>query len=448
MTKVPDDVADLLRFIDSSPTAFHATRSAAKALEQLGFQALDEREPWTLQPGQRCYVTRSDSSIVAFVVGDQSPATAGFSIIGAHTDSPHLRLKPNASQSCAGWNQLAVEPYGGLLLYTWPDRDLSIAGRVVVRRPNGAIDSLLVDFRKPIARVPSLAIHLDREVNQKGLQLNPQHHLAPIVGISGDRADEDWLGTLLAQQIAREHQTGIEPSDIVGFDLGLYDTQPPSVAGAHDELILSARLDNLASCHAALRALSKALDMAPTTADTRLLAFWDHEECGSRSMQGAQGPFVRSVVERVVESAEPASREALARAMAASQLVSVDMAHAVHPNFVDRHEPGHMPLLGHGPVLKFNSNQSYATDGLSAARFTSLCRDAGFEPQRFVVRSDMPCGSTIGPITAALMGIKTVDVGNPMLSMHSIREMAGMADHGVMIEVLARFLSGPKTDCP
>lgn len=445
-----DQALALLHFIDRSPTAFHAARTTSGLLEEAGFRALDEREEWALAPGDRRYVVRNDSAIIAFVVGDDAPVRSGFRIVGAHTDSPGLKLKPKAWQARHGVTQLAVEPYGGLLMHTWLDRDLTLAGRVMVADPaTGQLHAHLVDFQVPLLRVPSLAIHLDREVNSKGLVLNAQQHLVPVLGLEqGNAKDTLGLARMIAAEIRRSLGVDVKPQDVADYDLSLVDTQHGTLAGEDESFVFAGRLDNLASCHAALASLLASLGTAPRTPATRVIAFWDNEEVGSRTMQGAAGPFLRQVLERIVEARSPGAGQAFPRAVASSFLISADMAHAVHPNFADRHDPAHAPRLGAGPVIKLNANQSYASDGRSAGLFASLCKACGFEPQRFVTRSDLPCGSTIGPITSALMGISTVDVGNPMLSMHSIREMAGTADHARMIAVLGCFFSQtskPKT---
>lgn len=409
-------------------------------LDREGFRPLSERDVWTLSPGDRHYVTRNDSSIVAFVVGDQPPAEAGFCIVGAHTDAPCLKVKPAPDLVRCGFRQLAVECYGGLLLSTWLDRDLGLAGRVVVARPDGQVQSLLVEFDGPIARIPSLAVHLDREVNTRGLVLNQQQHMVPVLGLDRGEANPSVaLKGMLAGQIGAAHGTSVAASDILDFDLMLYDTQPAAIGGSDRAFVFAPRLDNLASCHAATAALLESVGDRHAAAWTRAVTFWDNEECGSRSAQGAQGPLICQVLARIVETRSAGAAQAMPRALASSFLISADMAHAVHPNYADRYEPNHLPVIGMGPVIKSNANQSYASDGVSSARFVAMCRAAGFEPQRFVMRSDLPCGSTIGPITAALTGIKAVDVGNPLLSMHSIREMAGVEDHARMTAVMKVF---------
>lgn len=439
MPTAHDHARGLLDFIDRSPTPFHAVQSTAALLEAAGFRRLSEAEAWSLSPGDRRYLVRNDSSIVAFAVGAESPERAGFSLVGAHTDSPCLKVKPVPELTRSGLFQLAVEPYGGMLLSTWLDRDLGLAGRVLVAAGTGAPQSRFVHLRKPLLRVPNLAIHLDREVNTRGLVLNPQQHLVPILGLDSARPDGGLRGLLAAE--LSQGGAAVSPQDVLDFDLALFDAVPGTFGGLGDAFVYAPRLDNLASCHAALSALTASVAAQPQVGPTRVVAFWDHEECGSRSAQGAMGPLILTTLERIVEARAGGAPQAAGRALAASMLVSADMAHAVHPNYADRHEPSHQPALGGGPVVKVNHNQSYATDGFTSAVFTALCRACGFEPQRFVTRSDLPCGSTIGPITAALTGVHAVDVGNPMLSMHSIREMAGVEDHARMIAVLGRFFS-------
>jgi aspartyl aminopeptidase len=431
-----DPVADLLAFIDRSPTPFHAVAETSRRLQAAGFRELPEGDPWDLSPGDRRYAVRGGSSLVALQTGGVSPAEGGFRVIGAHTDSPNLRVKPLADVSAQGYRQLAVEPYGGVLLHTWLDRDLSLAGRVVLRDGAGS-RALLLDFARPLLRVPNLAIHLFREINTEGLKLNAQTQLVPVTGLESAPP----LAELIAAELRDRDLADARPSDLLGFDLMAYDVQPAAVAGARGEFVQAARLDNLASCHAAVSALLGAAESGPPDF-TRVVVLYDHEEVGSRSQQGAAGTLLHDALERAVSGFKGGAPQGLARAASRSMLVSADMAHAVHPNYADRHEPGHRPLVGKGPVIKTNANQAYASDGATRAHFAGLCAEAGVEPQHFVSRSDLSCGSTIGPISAARVGIPTVDVGNPMLSMHSCREMAGSADVEPMIRVLRLFLGG------
>ncbi|NRA07422.1 MAG: M18 family aminopeptidase [Myxococcales bacterium] len=432
-----DAVADLLGFIDRSPTPYHAVSESVHRLRAAGYQSLDPAELWELGPGDRRYTQRGGGSLLAFEVGQRSPAEAGFAVIGAHTDSPNLRVKPLPDVLEQGYRQLAVEPYGAVLLHTWLDRDLSLAGRVHLRE-GGRARSQLLDFERPLLRIPNLAIHLQREVTSKGLKLDPQRHAAPLLGL----ADAPPLHELLVTELRARGLAEVAVEDVLGFDLMTYDTQPSAVAGARGEFVQAPRLDNLASCHAGVCALIAAGEHE--SAATRALVLYDHEEVGSRSASGAAGPLLAEGLERIVNAFKGGSPQGLPRALARSALISVDMAHAVHPNHADRHEPGHRPVVGRGPVIKVNANQSYSSDAHSAGDFRAFCEREGVTPQYFVSRSDLACGSTIGPISAARTGLATVDVGNPMLSMHSCREQAGSADVEPMIAVLRGFLAGPE----
>jgi aspartyl aminopeptidase len=430
-----DPVSDLLRFIDASPTPYHAVAESARRLGAAGFAPLDEAEPWELSPGDARYCVRGGGSLLAFVVGERSPAEAGFHWIGAHTDSPNLRVKPRPELAREGVQQLAMEPYGGVLLHTWLDRDLSLAGRVSLAGAAG-VATRLVDFRRPLLRVPSLAIHLQREIATEGLKLNAQTQAVPVLGLAGGPS----LAELLAAELARAGSAPVAARDVVGFDLMAYDVQPAARAGVRGELLFAPRLDNLASCHAAVSALLAARE-AQLTGWTNGIVLHDHEEVGSRSLAGAAGTFLADGLGRIVGSVKGGAKQGLARAAARSLLISADMAHAVHPNYADKHEPGHRPQLGGGPVLKVNAGQAYASDGPGLGFVTSLARVSGFEPQYFVTRSDLACGSTIGPIAAAQVGIRTVDLGNPMLSMHSCRELAAAADVAPLLALLGAFFA-------
>ena len=425
--------ADLLRFIDKSPSPYHAVAETVTRLEAAGFEPLKEADLWQLAPGDARFVIRGDGSILAFRVGEAPPAEAGFRIIGAHTDSPNLRLKPRADVTTKGLRQLAVEPYGGVLLHTWLDRDLGLAGRVVFES-EGELHTGLVHADRPMLRVPNLAIHLYRELRRDGLELNPQKHMLPVIGFEDGATLGEWLVLELRDQGRENLQVG----DLRGFDLMTADSQASALGGQDGEFIFAPRLDNLASCHAAICALIGAGE-APLTPATRVVVLYDHEEVGSETAQGAAGPMLLNTLERIGTALGKDTDQALARAVARSVLISADMAHAVHPNYSDRHEPGHQPVLGGGPVIKVNAGQSYASDAQTVALFSRLCHQVGVEPQHFVSRSDLRCGSTIGPISAARVGIPTVDVGNPMLSMHSCREMAARDDVAPMIDVLTAF---------
>ena len=429
------EVLDLIAFLDASPTPYHAVAEAARRLEAAGYRALREEDAWELGAGERCYVTRGGGSLVAFELGSEEMAESGLHIIVAHTDSPNLRVKPRADVKAHGYRQLAVEPYGGVLLHTWLDRDLALAGRVSVAAGEEP-RTVLVDLRRPIARIPSLAIHLHRELRSDGLKLNEQTHLPPLTGLESGPE----LTGMIVEEFAARGEDAIDADDILGFDLMLYDLQGAAVGGATGDFLFSGRLDNLASSHAALTALVRAGERQAGAPFTRMVALHDHEEIGSRSAHGAGGTFLLEVIERLASLTSGGDPEARSRAVARSMMVSADMAHAVHPNHADRHEPGHRPLIGGGPVIKVNAGQSYASEAVTQAIFASVCRRADVPLQHFVTRSDVACGSTIGPITAARVGLRTVDVGNPMMSMHSCREMAGTADVEPMIRALRTFL--------
>jgi aspartyl aminopeptidase len=423
---------DLLAFIDAAPSPFHAVATIVARLEAAGFEGLDERDSWALRPGDRRFVVRDGATIAAFRVGTASPAEAGFRLVGAHTDSPTFTVRPRPDTARSGYRLVGVEPYGGVLLHTWFDRDLTLAGRVAVRDGEG-ISTRLVHLPGAPLRIPSLAIHLDRDIRSEGFKPNPQQHLVPVWSpeTGRDAAAVDGLLAVLAEHL------GLTDDAILGHDLVLADTQPAALGGQDDAWVLAPRLDNLASCHAGLHALLE----APSAAATQVLVANDHEEVGSGSAEGARGPFLEDVLRRVCAACGDTDPQAVPRAIASSVLVSSDMAHAVHPNYAERHEPEHRPRLSGGPVLKVNPNQAYATDARSGAWFAAACADAGVPLQHFVTRADLPCGSTIGPLTATRLGVATVDVGNPMLSMHSCREQAAVADIAPMVAALTAHLT-------
>ncbi|MCG8519470.1 MAG: M18 family aminopeptidase [Pseudomonadales bacterium] len=422
----------LLDFLRQSPTPWHAVQQMTKRLDAAGFVALDEADTWQLAPGQGYYVVRNGSSLVAFRSGRQAPETAGIRMVGAHSDSPCLKVKPSPELQRKGYLQLGVEVYGGVLLNPWFDRDLSLAGRVSVVDQNGKFSDVLVDFRKAVAYIPSLAIHLDREANNSR-SINPQKDLPPVLMQLGED-EEVRFHDLLAEQVRREHPT-LSFDRILGYEMSFYDAQPPAVVGLRDEFIASARLDNLLSCFIGLEALLAADGEQPS-----LFVCNDHEEVGSQSAEGAQGPFLASVVERWCGA------EVMPRAISRSMMISADNAHGVHPNFADRHDENHGPLLNRGPVIKVNHNQRYATNSRSAALYRHLSDELGLPHQTFVVRSDMACGSTIGPITAGTLGVTTLDIGVPQWGMHSIRETAGVEDGVTLCRVLEAFMNRPQVN--
>jgi aspartyl aminopeptidase len=417
---------DLLHFVAASPSPYHAVAEMARRLERAGFTRLDERATWTLSAGDARYVIRDGGSLIAMRIGKQPPTDSGVRLIGTHTDSPTLKVRPLPDIRRHGYAQIGVEPYGGVLAHTWLDRDLSLAGRIAVLDGEQQITTTLVRIDRPLLRIPSLAIHLSREVRDQGLKLDVQRHLVPVLGFDGAPALRDLLS----------EYCDLPRDAIVGHDLVTFDTQPPALGGVDGTAIHAPRLDNLASCHAAVHALCT----SGAGVATQMIVANDHEETGSGTAEGAGGSFLEDTLLRMVEVLDGPGRQPVTRALARSLLVSADMAHGVHPNYADRHEPGHQPHLGEGPVIKHNANQSYASDAGSTGWFVARARDVGVDPQYFVVRADLPCGSTIGPLTAARLGVQTVDVGNPMLSMHSCREQASAADIAPMIAVLRAHL--------
>jgi len=416
---------DLLDFIDNSPSPWHAVSTIAERLRKNGFRPLLEDQHWDFGKRGKYYVVRDGASIIAFTLGNKPILESGFKIVGAHTDSPGLRLKPKAAYCTEGFAQLGVEVYGGPILATFTDRDLSIAGRVVVQ--NGStLETHIVRLKESIVRLPNLAIHMNREVNEKGLVLNKQTGLPLIFGFAADSAEAH---AQLTQTLANE--LNIKPDDILTWDLTVYDTQKGSLWGAKQEFIANSQLDNLASCHAALTALLA----TENPASTSICAFFDHEEVGSESATGASGSFMRDVLQRIFNHAKTNEEDRL-RSIANSFLISADMAHAYHPNHPSAYEPHHHATVNQGPVIKTNANQRYSTNADTAARFIQLCKQAKVPYQAYSHRTDLGCGSTIGPTLATQLGMPTVDVGNPMWAMHSIRESAGAIDHGYMIDVL------------
>ncbi len=415
----------LLTFIDASPSPWHAVETTKAMLDTNGFKPLIENQPWQFRKNGKYYVVRDGASIIAFIVGEKPIADTGFKIVGAHTDSPGLRLKPKAAVANQGIAQLGVEVYGGPILATFTDRDLSLAGRVMVKTSNG-VTSHFVWLTEPMVRLPNLAIHMNREVNDKGLLLNKQTGLPLIFGFAADTAQAH---DLLTQALAKAMD--VQAADILTWDLNVYDTQAGVLWGLNQEFIADSQLDNLASCHAAIEAL-----IATQKPDsTCICALFDHEEVGSESATGASGSFMMDVIARICASTNTSAEDRL-RGIANSFFISADMAHAFHPNHAGSYEPCHHVMVNQGPVIKTNANQRYSTNADTAARFIQLCAQANVPYQQYAHRTDLGCGSTIGPILAAQLGMASVDVGNPMWAMHSIRESAGALDHAYMIKVL------------
>ncbi|MFM2076117.1 MAG: hypothetical protein RJA49_7 [Actinomycetota bacterium] len=418
-------IDDLIQYLDVSPSPWHAAASAVERLDAAGFTGLDPAAEWDDLPATG-YVRRG-AAVVAWHRGTAAGPLAPLHIVGAHTDSPCLRIKPNADAGGFGWKQLAVEVYGGALLNSWLDRDLGVAGSVVLR--DGS--SRLVAVHDAVARVPQLAIHLDREVNERGVVLDKQQHLSPVWGL-GSPVDGEFRHWLAGH-------TDAAAADIVTWDLCLFDCTPAAVLGPDGDLLASGRLDNQASCWAATAAICAA---APPTDTVAVIALFDHEEVGSESTTGAAGPLLEHVLERMALATGATRAQYLAQ-LAGSRCISADNAHSVHPNYPERHEAGHRPLVNQGPAIKLNHNQRYATSPRTAAFARQVFEAAGVPWQVFVSRNNMPCGTTIGPITATRLGIETVDVGVPQLSMHSARELCGTKDPVWLAQALQGWF-GPR----
>jgi len=422
MTKDSFNTA-LMGYLDQSPTPFHAVSSMLNILQSQDFDLLNERDDWPLTPG-KYVVTRNESSLIAFVLGSKDPVSSGLRIVGAHTDSPCLKVKPKPENYLNGYLNIGVEVYGGVLLNPWFDRDLSLAGRVTYQATNDKLANVNINFKRPIGTIPSLAIHLDREANSER-KINSQTDIPPLLMQAGE---QQTLNDLLVKQIKTEHK-GTKVQRVLSHELCFFDTQGAAQTGFNKEFIASARLDNLLSCFTAIQSLLEA-DQALTS----LVVCSDHEEVGSVSAEGAQGTFLKDVLTRIIP--DTIDRQ---RAINRSLLISADNAHGVHPNYANKHDGNHGPILNQGPVIKVNANQRYATNSVTAAYFTALCDRLKVPHQTFVTRTDMACGSTIGPVTAKELGIKTLDVGVPTFAMHSIRELAGSDDAHHLYQVLTSF---------
>lgn len=418
---------ELLQWIDASPTAFHAAKVLTKHLVEAGFEALQMEQAWKLKSGGSYFVTKNDSAVIAFRVGTESVAEAGFRLIGSHTDAPGFRIKPSAETvSGKRYLRLNTEVYGGPIHHTWMDRPLTIAGRVMVATEDVMKpSSRLVRFKRPMAIIPNLAIHMNREVNQ-GATFNPQTQLLPLVALTENgEATDGWLLNLLAGELK------IEKEKILDWDLFLADAQPGCLIGEAENLISVGRQDNLSMVHASYKAL---IDSKATSA-TQVLVAYDNEEIGSRTMQGADSPWLSQVLERIAGN----EREIYFRALAQSFLVSADMAHALHPNYPEKHDPTNQPVLGKGPVIKINASYAYTSNAASIAVFERICKAQGIPVQRYVNRSDARGGSTIGPITMRHLPISAIDIGSPIIGMHAIRELGEIKDHEWMIQAMTAF---------
>ncbi len=415
-------VPAMLDYIGASPTPFHAVHNTRQLLDAAGYQhrSFSDRR----RTKGQFYFVQNDSSIIA--VSLNAPLGNGFHLVGAHSDSPCLKIKPNAAYEKNGFLQVGVEVYGGALLAPWFDRDLSLAGRVSLLTDKGERVNRLLDFKRPIGIIPSLAIHLNRGINEKN-EINKQTHLPPVLDLCEKAPD---LPSLLHTQLKVQYPKEVF-TKLLAYELCLYDTQAPAIIGLSKNLIVSARLDNLLSSYIGIRAL-----LAHQAKTNCVVVLNDHEEVGSASAAGAAGPMLKSVLQHLCGD-DPTYRQAISRSM----LVSADNAHAVHPNYADVHEPRHQPQINQGPVIKINHNQRYATNSETQGVFAQLCEKASVPYQQFVVRSDMGCGSTIGPITATELGVRTVDIGAPQLAMHSIRELAGVNDCEHLYNALTTFFN-------
>lgn len=433
-------IQPLLTFIDESPSPWHAVKAIEERLQPYRFESLDETAEWRLQPGGRYFTVRDDSSIILFVMGRKPLLDTGYKIVGAHTDSPGLRVKPNATNWKNGLVRINVEIYGSPILATFTDRDLSLAGRLCYKDRQNRIERCLIKFDQPLLRLPNLAIHMNRTVNEDGLKLHKQNELPLIFSAF---AEEPIASGFFKEKLAAV--SGLDAGQIMSWDLAVYDTQKGSVWGGNSEFYSSSRIDNLASCHAAIQAL---LDEAVLdNGNTLVCALFDHEEIGSESKHGAAGSFLTDVLQRIAAADNDRAKNSggaqdYQRIIAKSFLISADMAHAYHPNFPNAYDDDHKVLVNRGPVIKVNTNMRYSSESISEAMFIDWCSQAGAPFQRYSHRCDLPCGSTIGPITSAKTGIRSIDIGNPMWAMHSIRESAGSYDHNHLINTLKIFFSG------
>jgi aspartyl aminopeptidase len=418
MMNKEDFNSGLLGFLDASPTPFHATQNMAGMFENAGFIKLDEVETWNLEEGKKYYVTRNDSSIIAFTY----PKNKNYLMIGSHTDSPNLKLKPNPVIKEHGVVKFGVESYGGLLLNPWFDRDLSLAGRVNYLNHQGKLKSQIIDVKKKIAIIPSLAIHLDKKANQERT-VNKQTDICPILTTNDDFEFDMFLRWQL-------ESVGIQNiKEVYASELSFYDTQKASYVGLHDDFIASARLDNLLSCYVGMLSICSVDEHQPM-----LFIASDHEEVGSASTSGAAGTFLENTLRRMFPN-----YEAYVQMTRSSLMISADNAHAIHPNFPSKHDSKHAPHINKGVVIKVNANQRYASNTQTIAAFMKVAQELGEPIQQFVTRSDMGCGSTIGPITATRIGINTLDLGLPTYAMHSIRELAGRDDAYSLYKILLGF---------
>jgi len=420
LTKELQFAQKLIDFIYDSPSSFHVVKNVGDMLQKKGFKKLDIRDKWNIKKGEKYYIEKNGTALIGFVVGHGDIEEDGFRIIGAHTDAPTFRIKPSPEMVVENnYLKLNVETYGGPILSTWFDRPLGLAGRVSLKSENPLYpETRLLNINRPILIIPNLAIHMNRNVNE-GVELNKQKDMLPLLSLIDKEFSKDsYLIKLIAQEL------NVDSSKIIDFDLFLYEFEKGSIVGLNNEFISCGRLDDLAMVHAGIEAL---MDCSDSKA-TKVMVCFDNEEIGSSTKQGADSPMLKTVLERIVYSLGK-DREDFFRALYSSFIISSDMAHALHPNYTDKHDPTNRPVINKGPVIKINANQSYTTDSDSCAVYEMICERAGVPVQKFVNRSDLRGGSTIGPISSTHLDIRSIDIGNPMLSMHSIRELGGVLDH-------------------
>lgn len=425
-----EEAKELIDYIYESPTSFHAVNNAKLALEKSGFTEIKEDESWELHTGGKYFVTKNNSALIAFVVGNGELEKDGFRIIGAHTDSPGFRIKPNPDIEIENsYVKLNTEVYGGPILNTWMDRPLSIAGRVVLKGKNPFCpDAKFININRPLMIIPNLAIHMNRNINS-GIELNRQKHLLPLLALVSDEFER---GHYLAEIIANE--LSVPQGDILDFDLFLYEFQKGSILGADREFISSGRLDDLSMVYAGIKAISD----SRVNMSTNVMVCFDNEEVGSTTKQGANSPMLYSILERIAINLDK-DKDEFYRAISRSFMISCDLGHALHPNYQEKCDPVNRPVINKGPVIKLSASQSYTTDGVSSAVYKSICSEAGIPVQTFVNRSDERGGSTIGPISSSHINIASVDMGLAILSMHSVRELGGVKDYSYSIKSFKKF---------
>ncbi len=429
MEKIIKTATELIDFIHEGASPYHVVKNVSDQLQKAGFEHLKLEERWNLQPGKKYFTTKNGSSVYAFIAGTDAPSFAGSKLICAHSDSPSFKIKPSPEiLEEKYYLKFNTEVYGGPILMSWLDRPLSMAGRIIIEGNNPLFpESRLINFNRPMLTIPNLAIHLNRSVNEK-VELNKQKDMLPLVGIVGDKQKKGYFKELLS------HEAGVDSDKIIDFDISLNEYHRGCLLGPESEFISSPRLDDLAMVHAGLKTI---IDAQPSSA-TNFLCIFDNEEVGSQTKQGAGSPVFKSIFERVFKQLGE-DEEGIQQTLHKSFMISADMAHSVHPNHPEKHDPVLHPLINKGPVIKIHANQKYTTDGDSGAVFESLCRLAGVPCQKFVNRSDMAGGSTLGNVLTTQMDIRSVDVGNPMLAMHSVRELSGVQDHDFIIRVFRKF---------